>query len=137
MNYQAYQKAYFVEPQPEQKFKYKGILGVTLFFEAYETAVAYYTAVLGSPAYVEKDDTKGWQLGNTWLTLLKGGSGYPQNVEVSIITQTVSEAEKLQAAFIAAGGKGPAPSDQLMYQPVRSCPVSDPFGTQILIYALL
>lgn len=46
---------------------------------------------------------------------------------------SVQEAERLQAAFIEAGGEGVVPSDQLMYEPVRYYPVRDPFGTNILI----
>jgi len=49
----------------------------------------------------------------------------------------VQESEALQRAFIAAGAKGPAPSDQLMYVPVRSCPVTDPFGVDVMIFAAL
>ena len=51
--------------------------------------------------------------------------------------KTPKEAERLQAAFIEAGGTGPGPSDQLIYEPIRSCPVRDPFGTDILIAAPL
>lgn len=137
MDFERYQKQFFVAPQPAQKFEFKGLMGITLFFEAFETAVSYYTAVLGPPAYIEGTGTRGWQLGNTWLTLLKGNTGSPKNVELSIITQTVAEAERLQDAFISAGGTGDAPSDQLMYQPIRYCPVTDPFGTHILIHAPL
>jgi hypothetical protein len=54
-------------------------------------------------------------------------------VEVMLVMQTAAEAERLQAAFIAAGGQGETPGDQLMYEPVRYCPVRDPFGTNILI----
>ncbi|MCB8953671.1 MAG: hypothetical protein H6650_16825 [Ardenticatenales bacterium] len=45
--------------------------------------------------------------------------------------------EPLQTAFFAAGGAGIAPSDQLMYEPIRACPVTDPFGTNILIISPL
>ncbi len=63
--------------------------------------------------------------------------GGPQNVEVAFEVETIDEAEKLQRAFIAAGGRGQAPSDQLMYRPIRSCPVVDPFGTEIMILSPL
>lgn len=135
MNYEAYRKEYFRDPQPDQKYGYAGIHGVTLFFEAFEEAVNFYGQVLGPPAYSEGEFTRGWQLGDTWLTLLKGRSGSPANVEVSIVMESAVEADQLQSAFIGAGGSGPAPSDQLMYYPVRSCPATDPFGTQILIYS--
>ena len=82
---------------------------------------------------MEGDDTRGWQIGHTWLTLLKGTAGNPQNVEVMIVMETPEQAESLQAEFVEAGGAGEAPSDQLMYAPVRYCSVRDPFGTNILI----
>jgi hypothetical protein len=135
MDYETYRKKYFVDPAPEQGFDFAGIYGVTLYFEEYEEAVNYYRQVLGPPAYSEGEYTRGWQLGDTWLTLLKGKSGSPNNIEVSIVMESAGEAERLHLAFLKAGGVGPDPSDQLMYYPVRSCPVTDPFGTQILIYS--
>ena len=133
MDYDSYRQQYFVSPQPEPRYAYRGLLGMTLFFSDYAAAVAYYTRVLGPPAYVEGPFTCGWRLGETWLTLLKAETGSPQNMELTIVMESPQEAERLQAAFIAAGGKGEAPSDQLMYQPVRYCPVQDPFRTNILI----
>ncbi|MCB0114360.1 MAG: hypothetical protein KDD84_09730 [Caldilineaceae bacterium] len=113
------------------------MFGVTLYFEDYEAAVAYYTRVLGPPAYVEGSATRGWPIGDGWLTLLQGSFGSPQNVEITLQMATPAEAERLQRAFIAAGGEGPEPSDQLMYRSIRYCPVRDPFGTQLLIISLL
>lgn len=133
MEYAEYRQAYFVEPAPAARFDYVGIHGVTLFFKDYEAAVAYYTRVLGPPAYVEGAGTRGWRLGDSWLTLLEGGEGAPANVEVPIVMPTPADAERLQTAFIEAGGQGEAPSDQLMYEPIRYCSVTDPFGTNILI----
>lgn len=137
MDYDTYRRQFFTEPQPKPRFAFAGLHGLTLYFENYLEAVAYYQQVLGPPAYQEGEDTRGWRLGNTWLTLLRGSSGAPQNVEVSIVMQTPAEAERLQSAFIAAGGSGDAPSDELMYEPVRFCPVKDPFGTQVLIFSAL
>lgn len=137
MDYNTYRHAYFVDPPPQPKFDVRGVLGSTLYFSDYAAAVDFYTRVLGHPAYVEGGGTRGWRLGDTWLTLLSGGEGAPRNVEVPIVTATPTEAERLQAAFIEAGGTGPHPEDHLMYEPVRICPVTDPFGTQLLIYARL
>ena len=137
MDYDSYRKKFFANPQPEPRFRFDGILGTTLYFEAYEEAVGYYIEVLGEPAYVEGTGTRGWRLGNTWLTLLKGKAGSPQNVELNIIMESPGEAERLQAAFIAAGGEGEEPSDELMYEPVRFCSARDPFGTHILIISPL
>jgi hypothetical protein len=133
MDYESYRTRFFIDPPPEPRFDFVGIHGATLYFSDYASAVAYYHRVLGPPAYVEGKDTHGWLIGNTWLTLLSGGAGHPQNVEITLIMKTPEAAERLQAAFIEAGGRGEPPSDQLMYEPVRYCPVTDPFGTAILI----
>lgn len=133
MDYETYRQQFFANPQPQSRFAFGGLHGLTLYFANYAEAVAYYQQVLGPPAYVEGNATRGWKIGDTWLTLLQGTSGTPQNVEVMIVMQTPSEAERLQAAFVEAGGVGDTPSDQLMYEPIRSCPVRDPFGTNILI----
>lgn len=133
MNYEEYQKAYFADPAPEPRFRFSGSFGVTLFFEDFEAAVAYYQQVLGPPVYLEGEGTRGWSVGSGWLTLLRGESGNPRNVEVTFQMETPEQAERLQRAFIAAGGEGEPPSDQLMYVPIRYCPLRDPFGTQVLV----
>ena len=133
MDYDTYRKQFFANPLPQPRFAFVGLHGLTLYFANYAAAVAYYQRVLGPPAYVEGENTRGWQIGDTWLTLLKGAAGNPQNVEVMIVMLTPEQAESLQAAFVEAGGAGEAPSDQLMYAPVRYCSVRDPFGTNILI----
>ncbi len=133
MDFDSYREKFFTRPAPEPRFQFRGLHGTILYFEKYKAAVSYYTKVLGEPAYVEGTGTRGWRLGNTWLTLLKGKAGNPRNMELNIVMQTPGEAERLQAAFIKAGGVGEAPSDELMYEPVRFCSVQDPFGTHILI----
>lgn len=137
MDFESYRRKYFADPQPEPRYDYKGLHGVTLYFQGYEAAVDVYSNALGPPAYLEGRGTRGWRIGNTWLTLLKGQDGNPANVEIIFLMNTPAEAEQLQAAFIAAGGTGEPPSDQLMYAPVRYCPVRDSFGTDILIYCYL
>lgn len=137
MNYEEYRQAFFTDPMPAPRYRFNGAFGVTLYFEDYDAAIAYYEQALGPPAYVEGNGTRGWPIGPGWLTLLQGQSGSPRNVEVALKMDTPAEAERLQQAFIAAGGAGPAPSNQLMYEPVRSCPVRDPFGTELLIFSPL
>ena len=137
MDYESYKKAYFTDPAPQPKYDFLGLHGVALYFSDYPAAVDYYTKVLGPPAYVEGDSTKGWQIGNIWLTLFPSKSGNPQNTEIHFLMKTPQEAERLQQAFIAAGGKGEPSSDQLMYEPLRFCSVKDPFGTDILILSRL
>ena len=137
MDYETYRKTYFTDPTPEPRYRFSGSFGVTLYFQDFEEAVEYYRLVLGPPAYVQGEGTRGWAIGSGWLTLLRGNSGNPQNLEVTFELETPEEAEKLQRAFIDAGGKGVVPSNELMYVPIRSCPVSDPFGTQLLIVSLI
>jgi hypothetical protein len=137
VNYEEYHQTYFSDPMPEHRFNFCGTFGVALFFEQFESAVDYYQKVLGPPAYMEGIGTRGWQIGCGWLTLLKGRTGSPSNAEVIIQMDTPEQAERIQQAFISAGGRGPEPSDQMMYMPVRYCPVIDPFGTQLLFVSLL
>jgi hypothetical protein len=137
MDYDSYRNQFYTSPAPQPRFEFTGLLGVTLFFSDFDAAVEYYGEVLGPPAYVEGDGTRGWPIGRTWMTLLKGKAGHPDNVEFNIVMQTPQEADRLQAAFIEAGGTGDPPSDELMYEPVRFCPVQDPFGTNILIISPL
>ncbi len=137
MDFQHYKNAYITNPPPEQRYNFCGSFGITLFYETYDQAIAFYTKVLGAPAYVEGTGTHGWQIGTGWLTLLRGTKGNPHNVEVTFEMATPAQAEKLQQSFINAGGTGTPPSNQLMYVPIRSCPVVDPFGTDILIISKL
>ena len=137
MNYAQYQQAFFTQPPPQPRFSFSGTFGVTLFYEDFETAVAYYTTVLGPPAYAEGAGTRGWPIGQGWLTLLQGNAGNPQNIEITFIVSTPAEAERLQTAFIAAGGQGDTPTNQLMYAPIRYCPVTTPQGTNLLIISPL
>jgi hypothetical protein len=137
LDFDAYHRAFFVLPVPEQRFEFTSSFGATVYFEDYEAAIAFYEKVLGSPAYVEGDGTRGWPIGNGWLTLLKGAQGNPQNIEITLELGSAEKAEALQAVFLSSGAKGQAPSDQLMYRPVRCCPVVDPFGLQIMIIAPL
>ena len=136
MDYDTYRAEYFVDPAPEHRFDVM-TRGTTLFYEDYEQAVAFYTEVLGPPGYVEGEGTKSWILGETWFTLLEGSDGNPTNIEVPFVAATPDEADRLQAAFIAAGGNGPEPTNTLMGAPVRYCPVTDPLGVELLVYSRL
>lgn len=124
-----------VDPPPEPRFAFAGPAGPTLWFADYAAAVAFYSDVLGPPGYVEGEATRGWRIGTGWLTLLAGGDGHPENTEVGFEMSSPEEAERLHRALLAAGGIGPEPSDEVMYEPVRSCMVTDPFGTSLHVYA--
>ncbi len=137
MDFESYKKTFYTDPPPEPRFKFSGAFGVSLFFENYAAVVAYYEQALGPPNYVEGTGTRGWRIGNGWLTLFRGKQGNPQNVEITLEMESPAEAEALQHAFIEAGGRGSPPADELMYEPIRYCPVTDPFGTAILIISPL
>ena len=137
MEYEEYRQSFFTDPQPEPRHRFTGSFGVALYFGEFGPARDFYTQVLGPAAYVEGDGTLGWRVGSGWLTLLEGGRESPVNVEIVLEVESPADAERLRAAFIDAGGSGPEPSDQLMYRPLRYCPVRDPFGTELLIVAPL
>ena len=137
MDYAEYRRQFFVDPPPEPRFEIRGIGGVSIFVADFATALAYYTEVLGSPDYVEGDNTRGWRLGNAWLTLFPSTDGGPHNADIQLELATCAEAERLHEALIAAGGTGQPPSDELMYIPMRFCSATDPFGTQWVIYSPL
>jgi hypothetical protein len=137
MDSTAYRKAYFADPPPDARYVFEGFFGVSLFLQAYKEAVAYYSHVLGDPDYVEGDNTRGWKIGSSWLTLLLAQEGSPKNAKIALLMDSPAEADRLQQAFINAGGSGEAPFDELMYESLRLCVVSDPFGTAILIVARL
>ena len=137
MDYEAYRKAYFVDPPPQPRFQFSGLHGAALYFNEYEKAVAYYTQVLGSPGYVEGKNTNAWQLGNIWITLFPAKSGSPQNAELIIQMETPAEVDRLRDAFVAAGASGDAAMDTLMFEPLRFASVQDPFGTLITIVSPL
>jgi hypothetical protein len=137
MTYKDYQKSYFKDPQPQPKYQLKSSFYLSLFYKDYEAAIAYYSVVLGPPAYEEGEDTKGWPIGSGWLTLFPDTESNPKNVEVMLQTTSPAEAESLQRALIEAGGKGEKPTNQFMYTPIRYCPVIDPFGVSILVFSEL
>ena len=137
MDYKSYIAKSFINPAPEPRYNFSGVFGVSLYYENYDAVIKYYEQVLGPPAYIEGDGTRGWRIGAGWLTLFQSEEGNPSNVGVTFVVETPAEAEALQRAFIEAGGAGPDPSDELMYEPVRFCLVNDPFGTEILIVSPL
>jgi uncharacterized glyoxalase superfamily protein PhnB len=137
MDYETYKKKFYADPSPKPRYNFTGAFGSTLFYEDYQAAITYYEKVLGPPAYIEGEGTRGWRIGGGWLTLFQGKSRNPTNVEITFVVATPEEAEALQHAFIEAGGEGSAPSDELMYEPIRFCAVTDPFGVGLLVISPL
>ena len=133
MDYEAYGKSFFTNPALLPRFEFADLFGITLYFEEYDEAVSYYSRVLGPPAYVEGDYTRGWRLGDIWLTLLRAAGGNPRNAEIQLMMANDDEASRLQAAFSEAGGDIDEPVEVLMYEAVKIYPISEPFGTAILL----
>ena len=133
MDYVAYRKAFFTDPEPTPRFNITDFFGITLYFEQYEEAVSYYSRVLGPPAYIEGDFTMGWKVGEIWLTLLRAAEGNPKNAEIQLALADEEEASRLHEAFSEAGGTIEEPAEVLMYEAVKIFPVTDPFGTTILL----
>ncbi len=136
LDFAAYEQAFFTHPAPPSRFRFRRLGGVSIAVADLAAASAFYTAVLGPPGYVEAD-AHGWRIGDAWLTLLadaQAGTGRSA-VGFSLALDSPGEAERLQRAFAAAGATTTAPQDTLMYEPVRLCPVIDPFGTHILLIA--
>lgn len=137
MDFETYKEDFYTDPPPKSRYNFTGAFGIALFYENYEEVIAYYSQVLGPPAYKEGTGTRGWRIGKGWLTLFRAKEGHPSNVEITFEVETPIEAEALQRAFIEAGGQGEDPSDQLMYVPIRYCPVTDPFGMDIIVISQL
>jgi hypothetical protein len=133
MDYETYRKKYFADLQPEPRFKFSGAFGATLYYQDYQEALAFYKKVLGPPAYIEGENTHGWKIGETWLTLFPSKSGNPINVEIPFYMASPEEVDRLYQAFIAAGAKGDPPENGIMYRLVRLCVLTDPFGVSILV----
>ena len=98
MDFNTYRHAYFTDPTPEPRFDLEGVVGITLFFADYAEAVDFYTQVLGTPAYSEGAATRGWRLGETWLTLLAGGEGSPASTRRFRLGKSQLAADRLRPA---------------------------------------
>ena len=137
MDFEAYKKNYYTDPPPEPRFAFTGIRGASIFVEDYPAALAFYKKVFGPPNYVEGESTHGWRFGETWFTLFPSKKGGPANSDISLEMASPAEADKLRAALVEAGAKGGEPVDTIMYVPIRYCGVTDPFGTEWVIYSPL
>lgn len=133
MDYQEYRRKNFTDPQPQQRYKTRGIHGATLYYQDYQAALHFFKEVFGPPAYVEGQYTHGWRIGDSWLTVFPAKQGNPQNLEVPIYLQAADEVDRLYAAFVAAGAQGTEPQETLMYLPVRIALVTDPFGVMFTL----
>jgi hypothetical protein len=128
---------YNAGPEPKNRFGFRGTFNSTLYYEDFKGAVAFFQHVLGPPVYVEGEGTRAWRIGEGWLTILKGTDGNPKNTELTLELNTPAEAEQLQVQMIEAGACGDPPTNQIMFVPVRYCPVKDPFGVEILVFSQL
>ena len=115
----------------------------SFYLRDFEAAVAFYTRVFGEPAG-EEAGLKGWQLGDTWLTLfpaegLAPAIGVdPRNSEFAVEVSAPAEVDALYADFLAAGAKScMPPEDTVMYVPMRFAVVDDPFGIRVDVFCPL
>lgn len=135
MDFEEYRARYFKTPPPKQRFAFAGVSGATLYYHEYAAALTFFRQVLGEPAYVEGEFTYGWQIGESWLTVLPAKEGNPSNLEVPIYLQNPAEVDALYTAFIEAGATGDPPQNTLMYTPVRMTVMTDPFGVMFALVA--
>jgi hypothetical protein len=101
-DYETYRKQYFTHPAPPPRYDYAGLFGMTLYFSEYPAAVAYYQSVLGPPAYVEGDHTRGWKIGPTWLTFARHAAA--RSTPNHNRHANPEQAERLQTTIAAGGG---------------------------------
>ena len=119
-----------------------GLSYPSFYIKDYAKAIAFYTNVFGPPKS-DEESIKGWQLGDTWLTLFPSKDGpepdsNPRNAEFAIQVATPEEVDHLYQALIDAGAKGGwMPEDAQMYEPMRFSYVDDPFGIRLDIYCPL
>lgn len=128
MNYEEYRRKYFVDPAPQERFDAEGILGATLYYQDYQAALDFIRQIFGDPVYVEGENTHGWRIGRSWLSVFPAKEGGPSNTEIPIYLQSAEEVDRLYKAFLDAGATGEEPQNTLMYEPVRMAIVTDPFG---------
>ena len=124
----------------DDKYGITGLRFPSFYILDYERAVAFYTTVFGPPPYAQPR-IKGWRLGDTWLTLFPAADlghnpeGNPQNAEFAIEVGEPEAVDRLYDALVAAGAVTVrAPSDTVMYDPMRICVVDDPVGIRIDVY---
>lgn len=128
MDYEEYRRRYFADPPPPERFEAQGILGATLYYQDYQGALAFLRQVFGDPVYVEGENTHGWRIGRSWLSVFPAKEGAPINIEIPLYLQRAADVDQLYAAFIEAGASGDEPQNTLIYEPVRMAIVTDPFG---------
>jgi len=121
-----------------------GLAYVSLYYESFEEAIAFYTRVFGEPMNVDSPAAIfGWKLGTTWLTLFPSRDGTrpgvnPCNTEYAIQVATPEEVDALLTALVQAGATpGWSAEDTWMYEPMRYGYVDDPFGVRIDVYCPL
>lgn len=128
----------------EQRFNVVDLNYVSLYYEDFQGAIAFYEKVFGPPEIVDEGgEIYGWHMGSTWLTLFPGKEGThqgsnPRNTEFAVQVSAPQEVDILYQALIEAGAKkGWDPKDTTMYEEMRFCYVDDPFGVRIDVYCPL
>ncbi len=111
---------------------------VSLYYEDYEQATAFYSTALGGPTMTSPDgNIRGWRCGTTWLTLFPSRIGTrpgknPANAEFALSVAQPEDVDALHRAFVDAGARTVMePQDTWMYEAMRFACVDDPFGARI------
>ncbi len=112
----------------EQRFNIVDLNYVSLYYEDFKEAIAFFKAVFGPPENVDEDGAiYGWRMGATWLTLFPSKEGThkgsnPRNTEFAVQVSAPQEVDILYQTLIEAGAKkGWDIEDTAMYEEMRFC----------------
>ena len=95
----------------EHRFNIVDLNYVSLYYEDFREAIAFYEKVFGPPEDVDEGgEIYGWRMGSTWLTLFPGKEGThkgsnPRNTEFAVQVSAPQEVDILFQALIEAGAK--------------------------------
>ncbi len=123
-----------------QSVSFVGLGYVSIYVEDLANAVTFYDSVFGEHAYQEGENTFGWKIGTTWLTMFGAASGSaksgnPRGIEFAVQVATAGEVDALYERLIALGAVVcMSPQDTRMYEDMRFACVDDPFGVRIDVY---
>jgi catechol 2,3-dioxygenase-like lactoylglutathione lyase family enzyme len=112
----------------------------SLYVDDFDAAVAFWTGLLGPPAYSEPEGAGrlvGFRLGDTWLTLFPRAGGPhpdsgPRGCEFALKVGAPGDVDGLFARMLALGATAVmAPRDTRMYEAMRFACVDTPHGVRI------
>ena len=126
----------------KKAYKISAVRFPSFYLKDFEAAVDFYTRILGPPE-TDQETIKGWQIGDTWLTLFPAGAFHrkevnPRNCEIALQVESPDQVDSLYRTLVEAGAESCwEPEDTEMYVPMRFSCVDDPFGIRIDVYCPL